>query len=134
LAPINWSADGWPSIQTVNGGWGSSYPTPNIQTTKTVKPMIGADTFTTTALDPRWEWNHNPDNTRWSSGSGLRLQTATVTNDLYSARNTLTHRIQGPSSTATVELDITGLADGDRTGLAMLRDSSAWIGLRRDGS
>jgi len=132
LAPINWSADGWPSIQTVNGGWGSSYPTPNIQTTKTVKPMIGADTFTTTALDPRWEWNHNPDNTRWSSASGLRLQTATVTNDLYSARNTLTHRIQGPTSTATIQMDYSAMRDGDRAGMAMLRDSSAWIGVRRD--
>ncbi|GAA0402421.1 hypothetical protein GCM10009530_62960 [Microbispora corallina] len=132
LAPISWSSDGWPSVQTVNGGWGATYPKPNISTTKTVKSMIGPDTFTTSALDPRWEWNHNPDNTKWSSGSGLRLQTATVTDDLYNARNTLTHRIQGPSSTATIELDYSAMANGDRAGLAMLRDSSAWIGVRRD--
>jgi beta-xylosidase len=135
LAPISWSADGWPSIQTVNGGWGSTYPMPNIPASgRTVKPMIGADTFTGPVLGPQWEWNHNPDNTRWSFNSGLRMQTATVTNDLYAARNTLTHRIQGPTSTATVELDYTGMADGDRAGLAMLRDSSAWIGVRRDGT
>ncbi|ETK32879.1 family 43 glycosylhydrolase [Microbispora sp. ATCC PTA-5024] len=132
LAPISWSSDGWPSVQTVNGGWGATYPKPNISTTKTVKSMIGPDTFSTSALDPRWEWNHNPDNTKWSSGSGLRLQTATVTDDLYNARNTLTHRIQGPSSTATIELDYSAMANGDRAGLAMLRDSSAWIGVRRD--
>ncbi|WP_433088646.1 family 43 glycosylhydrolase [Dactylosporangium sp. CA-052675] len=131
LAPITWSGD-WPVLQTVNGAWGANYPRPNITTSKTVKPMIGTDTFTTAALGPQWEWNHNPDNTRWSSGSGLRLQTATVTNDLYSARNTLTQRIQGPSSTATVELDYSAMADGDRSGLAMLRDSSAWIGVQRD--
>ncbi|WP_238006286.1 family 43 glycosylhydrolase [Dactylosporangium sp. AC04546] len=134
LAPINWSADGWPSVQTVNGGWGASYPMPNIQTSRTVKPMIGADTFTTAVLGPQWEWNHNPDNTRWSAGNGLRLQTATVTGDLYSARNTLTQRIQGPASTAAVQLDYSAMADGDRAGLAMLRDASAWIGVRRDGS
>ncbi|MEV7965988.1 family 43 glycosylhydrolase [Sphaerisporangium sp. NPDC088356] len=132
LAPITWSADGWPTVQTVNGAWGASYPTPNIQTTKTVKPMIGADTFTTSALGPQWEWNHNPDDTKWSAGSGLRLQTATVTGDLYAARNTLTHRIQGPSSTATIDLDYSTMSNGDRAGLAMLRDSSAWIGVRRD--
>ncbi|MGW4644748.1 family 43 glycosylhydrolase [Sphaerisporangium sp. NPDC004334] len=132
LAPISWSSDGWPSVQTVNGGWGATYPKPAISTTKTVKSMIGPDTFTTSALDPRWEWNHNPDNSKWSSGSGLRLQTATVTNDLYNARNTLTHRIQGPSSTATIELDYSTMSNGDRAGLAMLRDSSAWIGVRRD--
>jgi beta-xylosidase len=132
LAPISWSSDGWPSVQTVNGGWGSSYPTPNISTTKTVQPMTGADTFTSSSLAQRWEWNHNPDNTKWSAGSGLRLQTATVTSDLYAARNTLTHRIQGPTSTATIELDYSGMRDGDRSGLAMLRDSSAWIGVKRD--
>jgi beta-xylosidase len=133
LAPITWSGD-WPSVQTVNGGWGASYPAPNIPPSgKTVKSMIGPDTFTGATLDPRWEWNHNPDNTKWSVGSGLRLQTATLTNDLYAARNTLTHRIQGPTSTATVELDYSTMRDGDRSGLAMLRHLSAWVGVRRDG-
>ncbi|WP_245871075.1 family 43 glycosylhydrolase [Asanoa hainanensis] len=133
LAPISWSSDGWPTIQTVNGAWGSTYPKPNIPASgRTVQPMIGPDTFGAATLGHRWEWNHNPDNSRWSAGNGLRLQTATVTNDLYAARNTLTHRIQGPSSTATIELDYSAMANGDRAGLAMLRDSSAWIGVRRD--
>jgi beta-xylosidase len=133
LAPITWTSDGWPTVQTVNGGWGQTYPKPNIPSNgKTVKPMIGTDTFTTPTLGPQWEWNHNPDNSRWSAGSGLRLQTATVTNDLYAARNTLTHRIQGPTSTATIELDYSTMRDGDRAGLAMLRQSSAWVGIKRD--
>jgi beta-xylosidase len=132
LAPITWSGDGWPSVQTVNGAWGSTYPKPNISTTRTVQPMTGADTFTGPGLGHRWEWNHNPDDSRWSAANGLRLQTATVTNDLYAARNTLTHRIQGPTSTATIELDYSTMRDGDRAGLAMLRDSSAWIGVKRD--
>jgi beta-xylosidase len=131
LAPITWAGD-WPTVQTVNGGWGVNYPRPNIQTDRTVASMIGPDTFTSGALGHRWEWNHNPDNSRWSTGSGLRLQTATVTNDLYGSLNTLTHRIQGPSSTATIELDYAQMANGDRAGLAMLRDQSAWIGVKRD--
>jgi beta-xylosidase len=94
--------------------------------------MIGPDTFTGTALAPRWEWNHNPDTSKFSLGSGLRLSTATVTNDLYNARNTLTHRIQGPTSTATIQLNYSAMANGDRAGLAMLRDQSAWIGIRKD--
>ncbi|WP_308200988.1 family 43 glycosylhydrolase [Actinoplanes sp. M2I2] len=132
LAPITWSGDGWPVLQTVNGRWGSSYPKPAISTTRTVQSMIGPDTFTGATLAPRWEWNHNPDTSRFSVGNGLRLSTATVTNDLYNARNTLTHRIQGPSSTATIQLNYSGMANGDRAGLAMLRDQSAWIGLRKD--
>jgi beta-xylosidase len=94
--------------------------------------MTGTDTFQGSALGPQWEWNHNPDTTRYAVGNGLRLSTATVTNDLYAARNTLTHRIQGPTSTATVTLDLTAMRDGDRTGLAVLRDASAWIGVKRD--
>ncbi|WP_203855141.1 family 43 glycosylhydrolase [Plantactinospora mayteni] len=134
LAPVNWVGD-WPVLQTVNGRWGATYPYPAVpRPPRQVKPMTGTDTFAGTALAPQYEWNHNPDNTRWSVNNGLRLQTATVTNDLYQARNTLTHRIQGPSSTATIELNYSGMANGDRAGLAMLRDSSAWIGIRRDNN
>ncbi|WP_422742223.1 RICIN domain-containing protein [Micromonospora sp. WMMD754] len=130
LAPITWTADGWPQVQTVNGAWGASYPNP--LPLRPVKPLTGTDTFAGSTLGVQYEWNHNPDNSRWSVNNGLRLQTATVTTDLYRARNTLTHRIQGPTSTGTVELDYSGMRDGDRAGLAMLRDSSAWIGVRRD--
>ncbi|RIW44393.1 glycoside hydrolase, partial [Micromonospora endophytica] len=130
LAPITWTADGWPQVQTVNGAWGVNYPNP--LPLRPVKPLTGVDTFPGTTLGPQYEWNHNPDNSRWSVNNGLRLQTATVTNDLYRARNTITHRIQGPSSTGTIELDYSTMRDGDRAGLAMLRDVSAWIGVRRD--
>lgn len=133
MAPITWTSDGWPVLQTVNGAWGSSYPKPNLPAPpRAVKPLTGTDTFAGTTLGPQWEWNHNPDNSRWSVNNGLSLQAATVTGDLYAARNTLTHRIQGPSSTATIELDYSTMRDGDRTGLAVLRNSSAWIGIRRD--
>lgn len=134
LAPVSWTSDGWPVVQLVDGAWGTSYPSPAVPAPpRQVAPLTGVDTFDRTALDPRWEWNHNPDNTKWSAGNGLTLRTATVTRDLYGARNTLTHRIQGPTSTATVQLDHSGMRDGDRAGLALLRDSSAWIGLKRDG-
>ena len=134
LAPISWTSDGWPVLQTVDGAWGGSYPSPDLPPPpRPVRPMIGTDTFTGSTLGPQWEWNHNPDDSRWSVGNGLQLQTATVTNDLYQARNTLTHRIQGPTSTATIVLDYASMRDGDRAGLALLRDSSAWIGVRRDG-
>jgi beta-xylosidase len=129
LAPVTWNAEGWPELQTVDGAWGGTYPYP--VTPHPLPPMTGADTFEGTALAPYWEWNHNPDTAAFTVDNGLTLRTATVTDDLYSARNTLTRRIQGPTSTATVVLDCSGIADGDRAGLAMLRDSSAWIGVTR---
>ncbi|MFI7679313.1 RICIN domain-containing protein [Actinophytocola sp. NPDC049390] len=130
LAPITWTSDGWPVLQTVNGRWGLNYPSP--LPARPVKPLIGSDTFAGNTLGPQYEWNHDPDTSRYSVNNGLTLQTATVTNDLYAARNTLTHRIQGPTSTATIELDYSAMRDGDRAGLAMLRQASAWIGVRRD--
>ncbi len=132
LAPVTWNAEGWPELQLVDGAWGETYPYP--VTPHPLPPMTGADTFQGTALAPYWEWNHNPDTAAFTVDNGLTLRTATVTDDLYNARNTLTRRIQGPASTATVVLDFSGMADGDRAGLAMLRDSSAWIGVtRQDG-
>ncbi|SMQ20013.1 Beta-xylosidase [Streptomyces sp. Ag82_O1-12] len=129
LAPVTWNAEGWPELQTVDGEWGETYPYP--VTPHPLPPMTGADTFEGTSLAPYWEWNHNPDTSAFTVDNGLTLRTATVTDDLYNARNTLTRRIQGPASTATVVLDHSGMADDDRAGLAMLRDSSAWIGVTR---
>lgn len=66
-------------------------------------------------------------------GVGITLNTATVTDDLYSARNTLTHRVLGPKSEAVFEFDISQMADGDRAGAAMFRDRSAYIGIHKSG-
>ncbi|CAI4214447.1 unnamed protein product [Parascedosporium putredinis] len=90
-----------------------------VQTDKTVKPPTGLDTFSGPNLSHEWEWNHNPDNAKWAlKSSGLVLGTATVTEDLFAARNTLTHRILGPKSIGTFYLDISGMRDGDRAGPA----------------
>lgn len=133
VAPFTWE-DGWPVLVTDNGEWGRTYPLP-VQTDKQVKSPLGTDEFTGEALSHEWEWNHNPDNSRWrfADGGGLVLQTADVTTDLYAARNTLTHRIMGPKSTGTFRLDIRGMADGDRAGAVLFRDRAAYIGVRREG-
>jgi beta-xylosidase len=98
-----------------------------------VPSLTGVDYFAGPSLGPQWEWNHNPDTSKFAVQNGLTLTAATVTPDLYSARNTLSHRILGPVSTATIKLNYGSMLDGDRAGLAMLRDVSAWVGVRRDG-
>lgn len=131
MAPMTWT-DGWPSVTLVDGKWGGTYPFPDLPCgSNRVKPPASRETFAEETLSPEWEWNHNPDNTRWSSGAGLTLQTATVTNDLYAARNTLTRRIEGPVSIATIELDYSKMQNGDVAGLAAQRDASAWIGVKK---
>lgn len=69
----------------------------------------------------------------FSINNSLTLSTVTVTNDLYAARNTLTHRILGPTSSSTIVLDYRNTKDGDRASLALFRDTNAWIGVRKDG-
>ncbi|KAH0441205.1 xylosidase glycosyl hydrolase [Colletotrichum camelliae] len=131
LAPVDWSSDGWPTVQTVNGVWAKQYPYP--LTKRTVKSIVGTDSFA--SLGPQYEWNHNPDPTAYSiTSGGLQLRTATVTDDFFMARNTLSHRIIGPSSTATIKIDYSKMADGDRAGLVLFDYTAGWIGVVRDGS
>ena len=133
VAPISWTQDGWPEVVRVNNAWGKTYPMP-VQTTKTVPSSGGLDTFQGSSLSNEWEWNHNPDNSAWSLNNGLELRSATVTNDLFSARNTLTRRIPGPKSAGTFRIDISGLKDGDRAGAVLFRDVAAYIGIHKSGS
>ncbi|KAF2660390.1 glycoside hydrolase family 43 protein [Lophiostoma macrostomum CBS 122681] len=135
LAPLTLDSAGWPSlVKNSTGAWGYTYPLP-VRTSKTVPPPTGVDTFSSPSLSHEWEWNHNPDATKWSlSSSGLTLETATITPDLFTARNTLTHRIIGPKSAGTFKLDISKMTDGDRAGAALFRDVAAYIGVHKTGS
>lgn len=136
VAPLTWSQDGWPTVVRVNNEWGKTYPMP-IQSNKTVSPPTGLDTFQGRSLSHEWEWNHNPDNSKWSllgGEGGVQLHTATITNDLFSARNTLTRRILGPKSSGTFKLDIRKMADGDRAGAVLFRDVAAYIGIHKKGN
>ncbi|KAL5335710.1 glycosyl hydrolase family 43 protein [Aspergillus crustosus] len=133
LALVTWSDDGFPVLTTIEGGWGESYPYPLPE--HPTPSWTGVVEFAGETLGLDWQWNHNPDTTRFTLNSpGLTLHTATVTNDLYAARNTLTHRIHGPHATGVVEIDFTNMADGDHSGLAALKDASAWIGVIRNGT
>ncbi|KAI2636688.1 glycoside hydrolase family 43 protein [Xylaria nigripes] len=132
LAPIVWGEDGFPSLTyDAAGGWGATYqlPLPAVPT----PPWTGTDDFDASTLGPDWEWNHNPDETKYSVDNGLTLSTATVTNDFYSARNTLTRRLHGEFPVGTLKVDISKMADGDRFGLAAFRDRTAYLGVHRDG-
>ncbi|KAG8631013.1 hypothetical protein KVT40_000153 [Elsinoe batatas] len=126
LAPITWGDDGFPILTTdANGAWGKTYPLP-LPAGPTTN-WTGTDTFPGTTLSPAWEWNHNPDTTRYTINDGLTLSTATITPDLFLARNTLTHRVHGEFPRGTVLLDISSLTLGDRAGLSAFRDKAAAI-------
>lgn len=129
LAPVSW-ANGWPEVKLVGDSWATKYPLP-LSTSSSVKPLTGKDEFST--LGPQYEWNHDTDESSWFiEYEGLQLRPVTVTDDFFRARNTLTHRILGPKSTMTVELNTTYMADGDRAGVALLRYQAGWVGVAKD--
>lgn len=126
LAPMYFDENGWPKLKSSKDFSGRyKYPSRPVP----VQPVTGIDQFTGGSLDPQWEWNHNPDESAYSfaSDGGLIMHTASVTKDIFHAKNTLTKRILGPSSSGTIELDVSNMKAGDRAGLALFRDNMAYI-------
>lgn len=105
---------------------------PNTGYMQEPKPsFVHDDNFDGGKLNPHWQWNHVPDDSKWSlteKPGMLRLHSLPA-KDFYSARNSLCQRPPGPESIMTVEMDTTGLAVGDTSGLALLSSPYAWIGV-----
>ncbi len=84
-----------------------------------------------------WQWNHAPDCRYWSlteRPGWLRLTTGRVDATLQQARNTITQRTFGPTSSATTALDFSKLNDGDYAGLAAFQRKYGFVGVtKRDG-
>ncbi|KAK5659078.1 hypothetical protein OQA88_1167 [Cercophora sp. LCS_1] len=134
VAPVQWEGD-WPRVVTDGKGeWGASYEVP-VKGVQRLEMPVGRDGFGGRKLGEQWEWNHNPENSKWRlDGDGLVLQTVDVTTDLFAARNTLTQRIIGPKSRGTFRLDVKGMKDGDRTGAVLFRDRAAYVGVWKEGA
>ena len=143
LAPITWK-DGWPMLG-LEGNLGRAPRTwfkPEIEKqggeaeTRAFQPHAPYErneNFNGKVLGRVWQWNHNPDDTKWSLTAGrLRLKTMPA-EQLMWARNTLTQRAIGPTSVTTVELYTQGLKDGDVAGLGNINVPCSWIGIVKDG-
>ena len=150
LEPVVWE-DGWPVIG--NNGIDVSkdakpYRKPNVGAEHTVVYMDTNDPFVSPVLGKQWAWNHNPVNSAWSLQANpgwLRLSTASVTEDLVSARNSLTQRIVGlnPEGTpsnryqwcyGSVKMDVSGMKEGDVAGLAVFQTPYSFISVKmQDG-
>lgn len=126
------------------------YTKPDVGTTYPEKILPTNDNFRQYPLGMQWEWNHNPDDGKWSlfeRPGFLRLYTASVTDDLMQARNTLTQRIfafhntKSPygldtsrPSIGTVALHLKNMKEGDMAGLTIQQDPYAYIAVHmKDG-
>lgn len=104
---------------------------PSTGYTQAPKPLfVRSDNFDSPKLNLVWQWNHVPDDSKWSlteKPGVLRLHSLPA-DSFWMARNSLTQRPVGPECIATVELDGAGLEPGDTAGLALLNAPYAWIG------
>lgn len=138
LAPITWT-DGWPMVG-LPGNLGRAPRTwtkPNIPTATGVKPHAPyerSDDFNGKELGRVWQWNHNPDDTKWALKGGRLHLLAQPAEQLMWARNTLTQRVIGPVSTTTVELYTRNMKDGDVAGLGNINVPCSWAGIVREGN
>jgi len=134
LSPITWT-NGWPYF----GLPGNLTRTPRTwvkpntgHASKPSAPYQRNDDFSAPKLANVWQWNHVPDDSKWSLTERkgfLRLHSLPA-KDFWWAHNTLTQRAIGPESTPTVELEVGGMKPGDVAGLALLNFPYAWIGVR----
>ena len=133
LVPITWD-NGFPLIGLPGNlrKAPNTWVKPNTGYTQDPKPaFVYDDNFDGPKLNPHWQWNHVPDDSKWSLSekSGmLRLHSLPASN-LFSARNSLCQRPPGPESIMPVELATAGLVAGDTAGLALLSSPYAWIGV-----
>ncbi len=134
IGPVFWEND-WPVFGTPENR--------NVIANTNAKPILDkalrqpatSDGFSSTELGLQWQWNHNPDPSKWSLSerSGyLRLKPLQA-NRFWTARNTLTQKGQGPQSHGFVKLDLSGLAPGDRAGIGTLGKVNGNIYVTVDG-
>ena len=133
LSPVRW-IDGWPQLGDENG-----------KVPETMRPyrsgmpekgIVCSDDFSGEKLGLHWEWNHNPIDNAWSLKEHpgfLRLKTNRVVENLYLAPNTLTQRMEGPTCSGYIAMDISKMKDGDCAGLAAFNGDSGVLTIKKQG-
>lgn len=135
LIPVRWT-DGWPVLGT--GG-----TAPRELDLPAGEGLIGgvvaSDEFDYAVGDELplvWQWNHNPVDDLWSLDERpgfLRLTNGRLDSTFLDTQNTLTQRTYGPTSSAHVAVDATGLKDGDYAGLGALQANYGFVGVKVEG-
>ncbi len=133
LMPCRW-IDGWPQLGDEEG----KVPTlmRPLKSGEPEKHIVCADEFASSELGLHWQWNHNPVNQAWSlteRPGWLRLKSSRVVNTLYLAPNTLTQRMEGPTCSGYIVMDLSKMKDGDCAGLAAFNSDTGALTVKKQG-
>ncbi|MCJ7935939.1 MAG: hypothetical protein MUW56_20500 [Chryseobacterium sp.] len=134
LLPVQWEND-WPVLGE-NGKvpLKGEIPLPPF---KAKNHLVESDEFSDKKMKIQWQWNHNPVDEAWSLSERkgfLRLKTSRVVDNLYVAPNTLTQRMEGPTSSAVVAMDLKGMKDGDVAGFSAFNGDSGILSIVKEGN
>ena len=111
---------------------------PNVGRSYSTTSLVTNDIFRSYKLGKQWEWNQNPDNSKWSlidRAGYMRLNTVSVVDSLNKSRNILTQRILAypkdlAHSYGTIRMETNGMHEGDVAGLSVLQDHYGYIGVK----
>ena len=133
LMPCRW-INGWPMLGDENGKVPDTVRALRNGEPKT--SIVNSDNFEDSKLGLHWQWNHNPIDNAWSLTERpgfLRLKTSRVVPNIYLAPNSLTQRMMGPTSSASVCIDLSHLKDGDCAGFAAFNSDSGLLTVKKKG-
>ena len=133
LMPCRW-INGWPMLGDENGKVPDTMrPLVSGQPTKSI---VNSDDFSDAKLGLHWQWNHNPIDEAWSlteRPGWLRLKTNRVVPNLFEAPNTLTQRMEGPTCSGAIVMDLSKMKDGDCAGLSAFNGDSGVLTIKKEG-
>ena len=131
LQPMYWH-DGWPVIGVDIDRNGTGEPVyvweKPVQSSQIFAPQTDDD-FSSDKLSWQWQWNHNPVDKAWSLNGSLTLK-ALKSPSFRKARNTLVQKLMGYESEATVAMDFSNIAEGQRSGLVCMGKENRVLGVR----
>jgi beta-xylosidase len=133
LVPMRWSDDGWPVFGDANGNIPVSFEMDLAVDFE--QNLFVSDEFNGPALPLAWQWNHNPDNSKWSLTERpgfLRLTTGRISETIFHARNTLTMRTIEPACEGIIALEPSNMKDGDIAGLWALGPVGGFVGIEQE--
>jgi len=136
LQPMHWEND-WPVIGVDfdrNGIGEPVYVCQKPIESKTIFAPQTDDDFSTPNLSLQWQFNHNPTDHAWSLSAhpGSLTLKALKSSTFRLARNTLTQKIMGNISEATIAMDFTEIVDGQRCGLACMGKINNVLGIKME--
>lgn len=146
LLPVTWTKDGWPIIgepDKDNVGrmvWRTLSPaSPSMERSATAKNerKTGFKLLISGFLAEDWEWNYHPRKgfyKRSEKALTLKAFKPLRENDLMKAGNTLTLRsYQTPSNWVNVRIDLSKMAEGQRTGICHFSGAWSEFGVKMEG-